>query len=206
MLRTLENRMSEEEENQDQTNEQIRFSLTISLDRESFFRRACPSCGLEFKTEGDPADFAWALESQLRRVSEEVDVEPATVVEETAKETLSCPYCRHVAEAKEMHTPETVSYLRRFAMREYALPKLHQMLSEFSNSLERAGSGGGGFVSVSITSNYEPPPLPPRPIYGPDAADMMIVHFLCCGKKIKISESWTDVGVCPFCEMQVSLA
>lgn len=192
-------------ENQDPTEVQVRFSLSTCLDRESFFRRACPSCGLEYKTEGSPADFAWALELQLRRVSEEVNVESATVTEATSNETLCCPYCQCVAEAKEMHTEETVSYLKRFAMREYALPKLHKMLAEFSDSLGRMGGGGGGFISVSITSKYEPPPLPPRPIYGPDAPDMMIVQLVCCDKKIKIAESWTHFSVCPFCRTKVRL-
>lgn len=184
--------------------EQIVFSLSIGLDRESFFRRACPSCGLEFKTEGNPADFSWALESQLRRVTEEVNIDAPNVAEEPSKETLRCPYCEHLAEAKEMHTTETVSYLRRFAMREYALPKLHKMLSEFANSLGRIGRGAG-LISVSVTSNYETPPLPQRPIYGPDAADMMILHFLCCGKKLKVLEGWTDVSRCTYCEAQVLL-
>jgi hypothetical protein len=110
--------MSAKDENENQANQQISFSLSISLDRESFLRRVCPSRGLEFKTESNPADFAWALESQLRRVSEEVNVEPATVVVEKPEEALFCPYCRQVSEAREMHTAETVSYLRRFAMRD----------------------------------------------------------------------------------------
>lgn len=200
--------MAEEDqnENQDSVDEQIRFSLSINLDRESFFRRACPSCGLEFKTEGNPADFAWALELQLHRVSEEEENDdPATVAEETPKETLRCPYCQHLAESSEMHTAETVSYLKRFALREFALPKLYKRLAEFSESIRRMGSRGGGLFSVSISSNYERPPLPPRPIYGPDAPDMKIVHFLCCGKKIKISEGWTDITLCTYCETPVSL-
>jgi hypothetical protein len=70
-------------------------------------------------TKGSPADFAWALELQLRRVSDEVNVEPAAVTEAVSNGTLCCPYCQYVAEAKEMHTEETVSCLKRFAMREY---------------------------------------------------------------------------------------
>jgi hypothetical protein len=184
------------------TDEQITFSLTISLDRENFFRRACPSCGLEFKTEGNPADFSWALESQLRRVSEEVNIDAPSVDGEPSHETLRCPYCEHVSEAREMQTSETALYLRRFAMREYALPKLHRMLSEFANSLGNIGSKGGMF-SISITSNYEIPPLPQRPIYGPDSADMVILHFLCCEKKLKVLEGWTAVSRCSYCEIPV---
>ena len=163
--------MAEEDQDdsqeQDSADEQIRFSLSINLDRESSFRRACPSCGLEFKTEGEPADFTWALDLQVRRVSEEADVAPATAAEETPKETLRCPYCQHVAEPSEMHTRETFSYLKRFALREFALPRLHKRIKEFSESIRRMGSGGGrGLFSVSIKSNYKRPPLPPRPIHG----------------------------------------
>lgn len=134
--------MAEEEwdENQDPSGEHTRFSLTISLDRDSYFRRACPSCGLEFKTESAPADFAWALELQLRRVSDEVGVDPAAVVGESPKETLRCPYCQHLAESSEMQTAETVAFLRRFA--------LH-------NSLERRiGSEGPDYVMRRIRENY----------------------------------------------------
>jgi len=195
----------DQDENQDPTDEQIRFSLTISLDRDSYFRRACPSCGLEFKTESTPADFAWALELQLRRVSDEMGVDPASVVEEAPKAALRCPYCQHAAESSDMHTAETVAFLRRFAMREYALPKLHKMLADFAESMGRGRSGGGGFISVSISVKHERSPLPPRPIYGPDAPDMVTVHFLCCDKKIKVAEGWTDIGSCTYCGTQVSV-
>lgn len=195
-----------QDENQDPAEEPIRFSLSISLDRDSFFRRACPSCGLEFKTESTPADFAWALELQLRRVSDDVGVAPTSVAEEPAKETLCCPYCRHMAESSEMHTEETVSFLRRTALREYALPKLNKMLAGLADSFGGGGRrGGGGLISVSISFKHEPAPLPPRPIYGPDAADMMIVRFLCCGRSIKVAEGWTDVDSCTYCGTKVSL-
>jgi uncharacterized C2H2 Zn-finger protein len=196
----------EQDENQDLAEEPIRFSLSVSLDRDGFFRRACPSCGLEFKTESAPADFAWALDLQLRRVSDDIGVAPASVVEEPLKETLRCPFCGHVAESSEMHTEETVSFLRQTALREYALPKLHKMLAGFAESFGRGGrGGGGGFLSISVSFKHEPSPLPPRPIYGPDAADMMIVRFMCCSRSIKVAEGWTDIGSCTYCGTRVSI-
>lgn len=195
----------DETESAEPANEEISFSLTISLDRESFFRRECPSCGLEFKTEGNPADFAWALEMQLRRVSDEVGVDSATVVQEKANALLGCPYCSHKAELAEMHTAETTAYLKRVALREYALPKLHDMLEGFADRIGNRRSGGG-FISVTISANYDRPPLPPRAIYGPDAPDMMVVHFLCCDKKLKVAEGWTNLSSCPYCETEVAIA
>jgi hypothetical protein len=188
--------------NQGEAGERIRLSLPVNLDRDGFFRRACPSCGLEFKTEGDPADFTWALELQVRRVSDEGNADPSAAEEDTTRNTLLCPYCQHVAEAKEMHTEETVAYFKRIALREYGLPKLHKMLAAFSESLARVGRGGG-HSSVSISSKYERPPLPPRPIYGPDAPDMMIVYFQCCGKRIKVVEGWKDISLCTYCKTRV---
>ena len=194
------------DKNHDPAEEPTRFNLSVSLDRDSFFRRACPSCGLEFKTESAPADFAWALELQLRRVSDDIGVDTVSVVEELPKETLRCPYCCHVAESSEMHTEETVSFLRRTALREYALPKFNKMLAGLADSFGGGGHrGGGGLISVSISFKHEPSPLPPRPIYGPDAADMIIVRFLCCGRSIKIAEGWVDVDSCTYCGTQVSL-
>jgi|SRR5215213_10822704 len=196
---------SDPNENADSASEQITFSLTINLDREDFFRRACPSCGLEFKTEGNPADFSWALESELRHASQEVDVEvPNVAGDDSPMEILRCPYCGHENDAKEMHTEETHSYLRLIAMREYALPRLHQMLLEFTNSLNQLG-GGSGLVSLSIKSDYQAPPLPQRPFYGPDIPDMIILKFLCCGKRLKVLEGWSDVNQCSYCATQVKV-
>jgi hypothetical protein len=112
-----------------------------------------------------------------------VGVDTASVVGELHKETLCCPYCHHVTESSEMQSEETVSFLWRTALREYALPRLHKMLAGFANSFDRGGHGGGGGVlSISISFKRESSPLPPRPIYGPDTADMMIVRFLCCSR------------------------
>src|SRR3982750_2469625 len=112
----------EEDEDRDSSEHQVRFSLEISTDRDGFLRRTCPSCGRDFKTEIDPADLAWALNTQIQRVSDEVGVSPAEISQEGIPDDLRCPYCQHVAEASEMHTEETVEYLKMFAYRDYALP------------------------------------------------------------------------------------
>lgn len=194
----------DEGEDQDSSEHQVRFSLEISTDRDGFLRRACPSCGRGFKTEIDPADLSWALNTQIQRVSEEVGVSPAEIAQEGTPDELRCPYCRHSAEASEMHTEETIEYLKMFAYRDYAMPMIDRMLSDFADSFGSRG-GGGGFISFSVSFEHKRPPTPPRPIHGPEPADMKIINFLCCGKKLKVADRWDDVSACIFCGTRVAL-
>ena len=45
--------------------EKITFSFTFSLDRDNFFRRTCPSCGRDFKTEVEPNDLAAIIQTMF---------------------------------------------------------------------------------------------------------------------------------------------
>jgi hypothetical protein len=182
----------------------VQFNLSVTPDRDGFLRRTCSSCGLDFKTEIDPADFAWALTSQIRSVSVEIGIEPPEIAEEVPQETLRCPYCQQSAESSELHTEETIEYLKRFAYRDYALPMINRMFSGLADSLN-TGSRGGGLISFSISLEHDRSPLPPRPIHGPEPADMKIVELLCCGRKIKVDERWTEISVCTFCGTEVAL-
>ena len=193
-----------QERDQEAAESTIQFDLSVSPDRDGFLRRNCSSCGRDFKTEIDPADFAWALSAQIRRVSLEIGVEPAEIAEDVDQASVTCPYCLYSAESSEMHTEETIEYLKRFAYRDYALPMLNRMFSDFADSLT-GGSGSGGFISISISVDHNKLPLPPRPLHGPEPGDMKIVEFLCCGKKAKVAETWTEVSVCMFCGTDVAL-
>ncbi len=104
-----------------------------------------------------------------------------------------------------MHTEETIEYLKRFAYRDYALPMINRMFSDMEDSFGGGSHSGGGFLSISVSFKHERSPLPPRPIHGPEPADMKIIDFLCCGKKIKVADRWTDVTTCTYCDTQVNL-
>jgi hypothetical protein len=97
-----------------------------------------------------------------------------------------------------------MSYLRRICYREYVFPKINQLLSGIGDSF-KGTSHSGGFLSMSIKVTQSQPVLPVRPIYGPELPDFKIVTFLCCNKKIKISEHCSDVPVCSFCGTRVVL-
>lgn len=103
-----------------------------------------------------------------------------------------------------MHTEETVAYLKRVVCRELVAPQVNKLLSDLDKSY---GSGGdtGGLFSVSVEFEHSRSMLPTRPIHGPEPADYKIVTFLCCGKKIKVSEGWTDIHMCSFCGAEVVL-
>lgn len=98
----------------DSANE-VKFNVPVVTDRDGFFRRACDSCGREFKTEAEPEDLQWALAAQCRRVGLEAGPRSETggVIE-----TLRCPFCDCEAPARDMHTDDTVEYLRRLVYRD----------------------------------------------------------------------------------------
>jgi hypothetical protein len=182
----------------DNAEEKLQFNLSISTDRDKFFRRTCPSCGRDFKTEIDEADLAWAIAPQFRRMGMEIG-SVAGEDEGTIETHLHCPYCQHDADASETLTQEAVAYLHRFIMREHVLPMMNNVFS----GLGDAGSRSGGFISIRIEHSRSI--YPPRPIHGPEPPDMKIIEFLCCGKKAKVDENWNQIDKCVFCGAPVTL-
>lgn len=176
----------------------VRFRLAVSVDRDGFLRRTCPACGRDFKTELDPADLQWALSAECRRVG--LDVGDAD--HDTTDASLRCPFCAHVAESPEMHTEETSDYLRRLILREFVLPKMNAEMSALEDVFSST-RGGAGFLSISMKFTHERDVLPARPIHGPEPADMKIVSFLCCGKRLKVPEAWTELDACAYCRATV---
>lgn len=194
----------EQDDEQDASDSSVEFNVAIRTDRDQFLRRTCSSCGRDFKTSIDPADLAWALMAHSKRMGLEIGAAPAG--QEQAEPTqLLCPYCRHSADASEMHTEETINYLKRSVYRDYMVPMLNRQFSDMEDSIGRNRGGGGGFLSVSISFKHEPISIPPRPIHGPEPADMKIVELLCCGKRIKIADAWTDVRECIYCKTPVTI-
>lgn len=188
--------MEEEAESQ-----HVQFSASLSTDRDGFFRRACPSCGREFKTQVDPSDLQWALAAQCRRMGLEV----GGTSDDDEPPPLRCPFCGDAAGGSEMHTEATVEYLKRLVYREYVAPQLNRFFSGLEDSFGR-GRSSGGFLSISLEFHHSRSLLPVRPIHGPEAPDLKIVEFLCCGKRIKVSDRWVDIRTCTFCSTDVVLA
>lgn len=165
-------------------------------------RRTCPACGRDFKTEINPNDLQWALNAYCQNTSDEIGV-PAQGGDSVQE--IQCPYCAHKAESNQMLTEETLTYLKRIAYREYIIPKLNNLFAGLENSL--AGGGrSGGFISMSIQFTHSRSVLPVRPMHGPEPADFKIINFLCCNKKIKVSDSWVAISLCSFCGAEVMLS
>lgn len=177
----------------------LQFSLSVSIDRDKYFRRTCPKCNRDFKTAIKEADLAWAVAPQIRRIGSEIGVALGEETEKGSEDYLYCPYCSHQAKASDMLTEETVNYLKRFMMREIVLPMTARMFS----GLEDIGKSSGGFISLRIEHSRSM--YPPRPIHGPEPPDMKIIEFLCCGKKAKVTDRWLGVTQCVFCGMPVNL-
>ena len=183
----------------------LHFSLSFSLDRDEFFRRTCPSCGRDFKTQADPADMSSILQPAFRRIEDEIGGISLSTSDGKQKspQYLFCPYCYYRAESGDMLTEEFHTYLHRFVMREYVLPSIHKMFSEFSEGIKQSSRPMGTF-GIQITFDYDST-LPPRPISGPEAPDMMRIDLLCCGTSIKVRDGFFDVNKCPYCGEDIVL-
>lgn len=178
----------------------VRFAVAIATDRDQFLRLTCSECGRDFKTEVDPGDFQWALASQCRRMGLEVGGEDGDL----GPPRIRCPYCGHEDSKAEMQTAETVEYLKRILYREYVLPQVNQMFSGLEDSIG-GGDSSGGIFSFSLEFKHNRQVLPVRPLHGPEPADMKIIDFTCCQRKMKVSEGWGGVDLCCFCGETVAL-
>jgi len=182
----------------------LHFSFSFSLDRDEFFRRTCPNCGRDFKTKVDPADLTSMLQPAFRRIEDEIGgISLSTSEKEQSPQYLSCPYCNHRAKSGDMLTPEFQEYLNRFVMREYVLPQINSMFSEFSDGIQRSSRSMGSF-GIKVNFDYDST-LPPRPISGPEAPDMTRIDLLCCGKSIKVRDGYFALSQCPYCGENVAL-
>jgi hypothetical protein len=183
----------------------LRFSFTFSLDKDEFFRRTCPNCGRDFKTKADAADMSSILQPAFRRIESEIDgITLSTSDADQSPQYLSCPYCNHRAESGDMLTEGFLEYLRRFVIREYVLPSIHRMFSDFSGGLKRSNRPTG-FFRIEMKFDFDST-LPPRPLSGPEAPDMMRIDLLCCGKSIKVHDGYFELNKCPYCGEAVILS
>jgi len=179
----------------------VHFDVLVSTDRDHFFRLTCPSCGRDFKIQIDQSDLQWALGSYCQRVGYDIGLGDSR---QRRPDRIRCPYCAYGGESVQMHTEETVAYFRRIIRRELVIPMLNKWASGLEESLGGGGHSGGLF-SMSVEVKHSRSVLPVRPMHGPEPPDLKIVTFLCCGKKIKIADGWTDVRVCSYCGTEVAL-
>jgi len=176
----------------------VQYAVSISTDRDGFLRRSCASCGRDFKTQISESELQWALAFQVQRMGLDIGSDVLSTTNEGPR-VLRCPYCAFPGKDQDMHTDETVNYLKRVILREVVMPQLNDFFSGLENIFGRGGSRG----QVSIRFEHTPGVKALRPIHGPEPPDMDIVEFICCGKKAKVAGGWTDVQVCVFCGAEV---
>jgi hypothetical protein len=166
----------------------VRLEASISTD-DAFMRRACAKCGLHFKTEASPDQFASILQPMVSRATRDYGLSGEADDEGDEEAVgLHCPYCCERTPAATAHTEETYAYVKRLIYREVVMPMIRNAFGGLRNSRS-------SFVSIT----YEKGTLPPRPIHGPEPPDMLEVRFLCCSKSAKILPEWLGTITCPSC-------
>jgi predicted RNA-binding Zn-ribbon protein involved in translation (DUF1610 family) len=194
-------RMDEiEDDDAGESEESISLQVSLSTDKGKFFRRTCPSCGLDFKTEIEEGQLSWLLAEEVRRQLPDFEGSAS----EASGSSFICPYCGNLFSWKESFTEETIEYAKRIINRDYVLPMLDRTFGNLEDGNSR-GARHGGFLSLSVRFEYHRPPRPPRPIHGPEPPDMTIVKFLCCGREAKIRDGWFGVSFCIFCQTPVAI-
>lgn len=175
------------------------FQFSYSLDRKKFFRRACPKCGLEFKTKAEPGEIASILQPAFRQMGLEIGEAPESDENhDGAKSFLVCPYCSEQSEASDFLTQDFKRYLERYVYREVMLPQINGLFEDLADSIGHQKSGGG-FLSIELSMEFNRSLNPPRPISGPEPPDMKVIGLSCCDKEIKILENWNCEISCPYC-------
>ncbi len=178
------------------------FSITFSLDRGDYFRRACPSCGRHFKTKAGASDLAAAFQPAFQQQGIEIGLASTSTGDagvEQAETYVYCPYCGDKAKTSDTLTSVFSEYAKRYVMREVVLPQLNKTFSDLEDSFRGSGSSSGGFLSIKVKFEQHKEVLPPRPISGPEPPDMLVVELLCCGKHAKIIDGWHGLMTCPYC-------
>jgi hypothetical protein len=188
-----------EEDDTEKEDSQVRLQVSMAADGH-FFRRTCPNCDLDFKTEVEDAQLSWLLAEEVRRQDPDAGLSGT----EAAESSLICPYCKNVFSWKESFTEETIEYAKRIVFRDFVLPMLDRTFGDLADQNSRA-QRSGGFLSVSVRFTYDRPPRPPRPFHGPEPPDMKIVKFLCCDRKAKVLHGWISVSSCIYCQTLVTL-
>jgi len=184
--------------------DQLQLSISFSTDRDGFWRRTCPSCGRDFKTDYEEANLASVLAPQFRRMEREIGVSPPGEGEgPTPPEGhFACPYFGDESPHGEMLTEEAVRYLHRLLMREIVIPRFNQAISRGLGGSGRSRDSGR---LVSMTLEHHRSLRPCRPIHGPEPPDMKVVDFLCCGRKAKIEKRWYSLKKCIYCQTSITL-
>ncbi len=189
------------EDQEDDDSDSVRLSVSISTDQGGFFRRTCPVCGRDFKTEIDPSELQWALAPLVQRITrEEIGDSSENENNDENQNELYCPYCCEKILAIDSHTSDTMKYIKSITLREIVLPMMQKIFSPLSN----LGNQNTGLVSFSI--KYDRGMLSPRPLHGPEPPDMKQIQFICCGKVAKVYEEWHWTKQCVYCGVPVILS
>ncbi len=167
----------------------VQFQVNVSSDRDGFLRRTCPECGRDFKTSINEVQLSHFLQAEITHVGKEMGLIADEEADEEAS-ALICPYCRHRARSHDMLPDELLHYLILQIKRQIIYPMIDKTFGGLADSI-----GRNNFIRIEYSGGL----LPPRPIHGPEPADMKIVHLICCSERIKISETWNGMEQCPYC-------
>lgn len=171
---------------------EIKMNISFPLDKDKFFRRACPFCKREFKIQISDEEFAELIQKskELYMLERgEGDFEEKESIKENDSERFFCPYCGQEASSEEWWTIEQSRYIQVHV--ENIMADI--VNRDFIEKIERKFRGNKFIKFKGKKLSMEEPRI------SPDNNDMIIINLPCCQFKIKIEENWNKIVHCFYC-------
>ena len=167
--------------------------ISLPLDEDGFFRRACPLCHKEFKiflSQEELTELTQkGIDSYMLNQQNENEPDASDEEEDSNEMEYFCPYCGQKSSHDNWWTEEQLAYVNVVAKNIIA----NLMNENFIKPMKR-NFGKGSFVQFDAKEMEQR-----EPWISPETNDMKIFELPCCSRKIKVEENWKEKTFCYFC-------
>jgi len=172
---------------------EIELSISFPLDNDKFFRRQCSLCRRDFKVLLEEYEIEDITKKGIESFMLERKEEDGNDLEEDQPKEYYCPYCGQSSPHDKWWTDEQSAYLGVYI--ENVMKNLinENLIRPLKRNFGRPSSG-------PISIRFEGKELKQEePWISPEENDMEGFDLPCCGRELKIRESWKDKVYCYFC-------
>ena len=177
----------------------IELSLSLPLDDDGFFRRACPLCCREFKVLLKEEELISLAQEGLDSYMLETQAE-VTDAEDETKPVFTCPYCGQETLSDKWWTKEQLAYVGIAAQNIIAQIVNEQIIHPLKRMSRKHSFGP---VTLQFQGNEM---QQQEPWISPEINDMDTFDLPCCHRKIKIDEIRNSTVYCFFCGFPYELS
>ena len=169
----------------------IQLNIEVPLDSQGFLRRQCPLCNMEFKIKVDEKELTDLITSGISSYLIIEEDSEDTKEEETTE--LFCPYCSQESDVNEFWTEEQNAYFNIYAENILADLVNDNFIRPMKREFKKPSSGPIGITIEADEMKKK------EPWISPEDDDMDVHSLSCCGKELKLLETWDKEYACIYC-------